>query len=431
MDESSQNSSELLLFDKSTEVVLYPELFAEEPPSLEAEIKRGIKESRQRQRKARKEKRKARRSAQKETPKITKIVFSAPAKFRGCRHNETIVIDREILNPAEHIRLLATPRAKPKPQYFRLVRKTIPAATNHIRTLAQPKAYYVEDTLKLHAGHLKPHQVERMNERLTARDYLTIPESRQFARQQKRDERRWLRHRERQARMLKKKIVRLELAYLRDIMEKAYRQNRSYFLDAAATPPQDELAIASEVILTRICQLIGVDVPRRNGGHVLDKYYCQLGDEAAKWMWHIMQSSGVTFERPEDVEKRLSAASSIFEDQTKLRQGSEGEEWESEEEDDSIKDETTKDIVTGMLESCIAAAVLALHDVESHTTYGSNFVGAQSVSQTAVRSVPSEETTKTEREKGSKVNFVPRTSSIAVDLSRSVVEREEGEQDTE
>lgn len=112
MEVSSQNSSEILFFDKSTEVVLYPDLFSEEPPSLEAEIKRGIKELKERQLKARKEKRKARRSARKETPTVTKIVFPAPAKFRGCRHNETIVIDREILNPDEHIRLLATPRPK-------------------------------------------------------------------------------------------------------------------------------------------------------------------------------------------------------------------------------------------------------------------------------------------------------------------------------
>lgn len=231
--------------------------------------------------------------------------------------------------------------------------------------------------------------------------------------------------------MLKKKIVRLELAYLRDIMEKVYRQTRSYFLETEATPLEDELAIASEVILTRICQLIAVDVPQRNGVHFLDTYYCQLGDNVAKWMWNIMQSSGVTFERPEDVEKRLSAASSIFEDPTKLKHDSEGEEWESEEEDGLIVDEATKDIVTDMLNSCITAAVIALHDLESNTTYGSNFVGAQSVSQTAVRKVTSEETTKTERDKGSKVNFMPRTSSIAVQLRRVKENGEEGAQDTE
>lgn len=112
MEEVSQNFSEFLSSDKSTEVVLYPDLFAEERPSLESEIKRGIKELKQRKLKARKEKRQARLSAEKDSPKVTKIVFPAPPKFRGCRHNETIVIDREILSPNEHIRLLATPRPK-------------------------------------------------------------------------------------------------------------------------------------------------------------------------------------------------------------------------------------------------------------------------------------------------------------------------------
>ncbi|XP_062543911.1 uncharacterized protein LOC134211231 [Armigeres subalbatus] len=415
MDECSQNSSELQLFyDKSTEVVVYPELFPDELPSLEAEIKRGYKELKERQQEASKEKRKTKSASRKNDTKVTKILYPAPAKFLGCRHNETTIIDRDILNPNEHLRLLATPRVKPKPQYARIVQLTVPPATNHIKTLAQPKAYHVKDTINLHSKQLKPHQLERMNERLNARDFLTIAESRQFARQQKRDELRWLRHRKRQERKLKKKIVRLELAYLRDVMRKVYRQTRNYFLDDETPTLEGELAIASEVILTRICELIGVAVPQRDGANILDKYYYQLSDKAAMWTWKIMQSAGVTFERPEDVEKRLSAASSIFEDPTRLKQEDVGE---TEEEDEQFIGLTnsTQDIIKEMLESCIATAILAHHHLEQQSAIEGV---PQSVSHTAIRGTISEETTKTERDKGSKVNFLPRMSSIAVDPSQ-------------
>lgn len=113
MDECSQNSSELQLFyDKSTEVVVYPELFPDELPSLEAEIKRGYKELKERQQEASKEKRKTKSASRKNDTKVTKILYPAPANFLGCRHNETTIIDRDILNPNEHLRLLATPRVK-------------------------------------------------------------------------------------------------------------------------------------------------------------------------------------------------------------------------------------------------------------------------------------------------------------------------------
>lgn len=249
-----------------------------------------------------------------------------------------------------------------------------------------------------------------MNERLNARDYLTIAESRQFARQQKKDELRWLRHRKHQESILKKKIVRLELDYLRDIMEKVYRRTRNYFLGDEELTLEGELAIASEVILTRLCDLIGVDVPLRDGANVLDKYYCQLGDKAAMWMWKIMQSSGVTFERPEDVVKRLSAASSLFEDPTKMDQENIKEETEADEEFEV--DDSTRGIVMDMLEVSIDRA---FYYMENNNGTEENGFATLSVSQTAIRAAPSEETTKTEREKGSKVNFMPRTSSIAVE----------------
>lgn len=108
MENQSQNSCEILLFDKSTEVLLYPDLFPEEPPSLRTEIKRGIKELKQRNainNATTKHKRT-------KPPTITKIIYPRPAKFRGCHHNEQIIIDREILKPSEHIRLLAIPRMK-------------------------------------------------------------------------------------------------------------------------------------------------------------------------------------------------------------------------------------------------------------------------------------------------------------------------------
>lgn len=113
MDASTQNFSEPELFeDKSTEVVVYPDLFPDEPPSLEAEIKRGLKELKKKRQQVSKDKRKAKKAANKDAPKVTKIIFPAPERFLGCRHNETIIIDREILRPNEHLRLLATPRVK-------------------------------------------------------------------------------------------------------------------------------------------------------------------------------------------------------------------------------------------------------------------------------------------------------------------------------
>lgn len=97
------------MLDKSTEVEFYPDLFPEEPPSIEAEIKRGIKELKQRKRKAKRGKRKP---VDTTVSTIAKIVFPGPPKFRGCHHNESIIIDRDILTSNEHIRLLAMPRVK-------------------------------------------------------------------------------------------------------------------------------------------------------------------------------------------------------------------------------------------------------------------------------------------------------------------------------
>ncbi|XP_055533593.1 uncharacterized protein LOC129723415 [Wyeomyia smithii] len=357
MDNQSQNSCENLLFDKSTEVLLYPDLFPNEPPSLDAQIKRGIKELKRRNAK------KPQSVPKQKAVTITKIVYPKPARFGGCRHNGQIIIDREILKPSEHIRLLALPRVKPQPKSTRIVTKTILAATNHIKSLAQPKASYVREVISQYGKYLKQKQIERMNERLNARDYLSVGESRQYARQQRRDEKLWLRHRQRQSRYLKRRIVRLEVSYLRDIMEKVYRQTRSYFLNDAHPQLENDLAIASKIILHRISDLVGSKIPRKDGDDMLDSFYCELTDKIVLWMWRIMQSSGITFERPEDVEKRLSAASSIFEDLSLFR-GGDGIEQESIEKE-FLADKETQDIASQILEICIASAFSALHNMKN------------------------------------------------------------------
>ncbi|XP_055629837.1 uncharacterized protein LOC129770786 [Toxorhynchites rutilus septentrionalis] len=414
MEESRTNSSKLVVLDKSTEVVLYPDLFPEEPPSIEAEIKRGIKELKQRKRKA---KRKNRKPIDATKSRIAKIVFPGPPRFRGCHHNESIIIDRDILSTNEHIRLLAMPRVKPKPEHPRVVIKTIPAATNHIKTLAQPKAYAVRDTINLHGARLKSHQMERITQRLNARDYLTIPEAQQFARQQRRDEKKWLRYRQKQARVLKKRIVRLELDYLRGVMEKVYRLTRNYFLNNEKPNLENELAFASEVILTRICQVIRVKAPERSSKMELDQYYWELADKMALWMWKIMQASDVTFERPEEVDKRLSAASSVFEDPTKRSKKSENEEEVTEEVEELVADDETFNIVEGVIRGCIASAMLAVYELENQTLSGHepSYSGGHSVSQTAM-AADHNSVSRIESEQASKVNFLLRKSSTNGEL---------------
>ncbi|XP_058458781.1 uncharacterized protein LOC131435178 [Malaya genurostris] len=411
MEDQSQNSSEQFWVNKSTEVILYPDLFPDEPPSLEAEIIRGTKELKKRRKSHKQVQLSRKKAARKETPKVMKLIFPRPPKFRGCRHNENIIIDRDILKPSEHIRLLAKPRVKPPPQYARFVIKTIPAPTNQIKTLAQPKPCRVQHTITHHGNHLKPEQLERMNQHLNARDYLTLSESRKYARQQRRDEKMWLRHRQRQARMLKSRIIRLELGYLRDIMGTVYRKTRDYFLSEENSKLENELSLASEVILVRLCNLIAVDVPQRDSENILDKYYCEMADKLALWMWRIMQSCAMTFERPEDVEKRLSAASSVFEDPTGLREADEVEEIV--EEEILVVDEATRDVAMGMLEICLTTALLAVHEMESQNTDSLPYdvPDGHSVSQTVVICVPSQETANIDREKGSKVNFMPRKSA--------------------
>lgn len=233
-----------------------------------------------------------------------------------------------------------------------------------MKALAQPKASYVREIIDSYGKFFKKQQVERMNERLNARDFLTLGESRLYARQQRRDEKLWLRHRERQARYLKRRIVRLELSYLRDIMEKVYRKSRSYFLNVDTPRLENDLALASEIILHKMCDLIGSKVPPRDGGSILDSFYCELSDKIALWMWRIMQSSGVTFERPEDVEKRLSAASSIFEDSSKLRKSAEEED---DIEEEIVVDEEAQAVAVQIIEICLAFAVLNLHDMNNAT----------------------------------------------------------------
>uniref|UniRef100_A0A1Q3FTC4 Uncharacterized protein n=1 Tax=Culex tarsalis TaxID=7177 RepID=A0A1Q3FTC4_CULTA len=382
-----------VILDKATSVVLYPELFPEEPPSLEAEIKRGVRELKLRQRKAIRE-----RSSKKKKdadPKVTKIIFPEPPKFRGCHHNENIVIERELLRPEEHIKLLAMPKEKPSPQYARLVKVPIPPATNHIKVLAQPRAYYIKDTINRHGKYLQKQQIKRMNERLHARDFLTLQESHQFARQQRRDEKRWNRFRQRQEQTLKNRIVHLELEYLREMMKTIHRKIRSYFLEGEPAKLEGDQAIASGIILAKICGLIGVQVPRRDGPNLLDQHYCEMADKMTAWMCRIMQSCGMTFERPEDTARRLSAASSIFEDPRPAREAAAAAEKLS--------------IAMAILDICLLAAVTQAEggSIGTVSTAGTREdSGGRSVSQMVMRA-ESQETTRTMREKGSKVNFLP------------------------
>ncbi|XP_039443613.1 uncharacterized protein LOC120423765 [Culex pipiens pallens] len=382
-----------VILERATSVVLYPDLFPEEPPSLEAELKRGARELKLRQRKTQRER--SRKKKKDVDPKVSKIVFPETPKFSGCHHNETIVIERELLRPEEHIKLLAMPKEKPIPQYARLVHVPIPPATNHIKVLAQPRAYYIKDTINRHGKYLQKQQIQRMNERLHARDFLTLQESHQFARQQRRDEKRWNRFRQRQEQTLKNRIIRLELEYLREMMKTIHRKTRSYFLEGEPAKLEGDQALASDVILAKICGLIGVQVPRRDGPNLLDQHYCEMADKMAAWMCRIMQSCGMTFERPEDTARRLSAASSIFEDPRPAREAAAAAE--------------TLSIAMAIVDICLVAAITQAEGGSIgtvSTTASRDGNGGRSVSQMVMKA-ESQETTRTMRDKGSKVNFLP------------------------
>lgn len=121
-----------VILERATSVVLYPDLFPEEPPSLEAELKRGARELKLRQRKTQRER--SRKKKKDVDPKVTKIVFPETPKFPGCHHNETIVIERELLRPEEHIKLLAMPKEKVSSVVFRTFYKAnIQISTSQFR----------------------------------------------------------------------------------------------------------------------------------------------------------------------------------------------------------------------------------------------------------------------------------------------------------
>ncbi|XP_055609014.1 uncharacterized protein LOC129756224 [Uranotaenia lowii] len=361
--------------EKETEVVIYPDPFSSDRPSLEEQIRQGLKEMRQRTRKSRTARKRARQQARPEEPVMTKILFPMPETFRGCCHNMSFTIDRELLSRTAHCELLAKPRVKAQGEYPRLVRKIIPVASNHIKLLAQPKPYQVQDTISQHMCHLHPERLERMKERLNSKDYLTIQESRRFARQQRRDEKIWLRHRCRQEYKLKKRIIAMEIDYLRDTMYTIYRQSRDYFLLPLEAELEGDLDIASGIILGKMCNLIGLQIPKRNSDNIMDTFFCELADKLVLWMWKIMQASDVSFEKPEDEIRRLSAASSIFVDPTLDRTSSKA----ATEEEDLLTDAESLSIIRQILESFINLAILEGQDLTEFVNSMQSIGGASSL----------------------------------------------------
>ncbi|XP_052893562.1 uncharacterized protein LOC128301229 [Anopheles moucheti] len=290
-------------------------------PSLEAELRKGTKERLASRKFVAQQRRSEKR---RDVPSVCKLVYPSPPKYQKCQHSGNFILDREVLNPSDHIAFIASPKEfihRKKPYY---VNHKLSSATNRIKTLARPGATHVKTTLERYSTQLSPKQKQHLQSLLEPKPFVTIKESMGYAKQQHSDEAMWQRHMAKQERKLLHKIHHWEIELLRIVMDRLSKQLRDYYLTPSEPSLTEEAVRISREILRYICRFLDITIPRVDeqenvkDNDVINDFYVELSKKIGYWVWKMMEQTGITFDKQKSFsyvrksESFVSVNSSVF-----------------------------------------------------------------------------------------------------------------------
>uniref|UniRef100_A0A182RDM7 Uncharacterized protein n=1 Tax=Anopheles funestus TaxID=62324 RepID=A0A182RDM7_ANOFN len=289
-------------------------------PSLEAELRKGAMERLASRKFVAQQKRAEKRRF---VPTVSKLVHPNPPKCQKCQHSGNFILDRQILEPSDHIDFIARPKEvmqRKRPYY---VDHKLSSATNRIKTLARPGALHVKTTLEKYTK-LSPEHEQHLKNLLEPKPFVTIMESIGYAKQQRSDDAVWRRHMANQERKLLHKIHYWEIEHLKIVMEALCKKLKDYYLSPSAPPLTEEGVQISRSVLRIICRFLDIAIPhadeQENGGDndVIDDFYVELSKKIGFWTVKIMAQTGITFDKQKSFsyvrksESFVSVNSSVF-----------------------------------------------------------------------------------------------------------------------
>uniref|UniRef100_A0AAG5D504 Uncharacterized protein n=1 Tax=Anopheles atroparvus TaxID=41427 RepID=A0AAG5D504_ANOAO len=269
--------------------------------SLEDELRKGVKERIARKRRALHQKR---TEKQPHVPTVVKLILPSPPKYKRCQHHGNFILDREVLLPSDHINILAKPTERTKPKRAHYIVRKLPSITNRIKSLAKPTATHIKFTLECYSSQLSTEQRQQLETLLEPQPFVTIQESIAYAKQQRRDDAMWRRHRTKQKRKLLRQIYRMELSLLRVTMQRLAESLRDYYLHGATVPLEDEAQRIAKAVHCCVCHFIGIPASNdttdhgcNHGRDVMEQFYMEFSEKVGHWMWRLMAQTGVSLQR--------------------------------------------------------------------------------------------------------------------------------------
>lgn len=175
---------------------------------------------------------------------------------------------------------------KPPPKW---IRRNIPPCTAYLNELSQPKKLNLINTLDEHRHHLTFARIENIKKRINFGDHQTPREVMQSLRQQLRDSKYKIKLQKCEIKKLKKKIGKSK--QFKDVATELKSKLRQMILCDRALSISEDCHKLAELILPKLCQITGHEVPKKNSTNSTDKALVKLSTKFAYCVLEYLKNS--------------------------------------------------------------------------------------------------------------------------------------------
>lgn len=228
---------------------------------------------------------------------IKKIIYPEipEIKYKKCQHFGNYILNRNILTPNQHLKLLSFPNKKviPKPlKYTKIVERNIFPSSPRLAELAQPTKCRVLSNWKSHSNVLKPKKIENFWNLLENSNLTSIEEALKLFQHQKLEDKRIVLKQRSKINKLKKQEQKRKKELLKIILNKIYEEMKGFLLSEEKSETDEYILNLRDKYLTMICGLMKYKIPIKTSEHFADHFLLDLCEKLALWTDQFIINSG-------------------------------------------------------------------------------------------------------------------------------------------
>lgn len=233
---------------------------------------------------------------------IKKIIYPEipEVNYKNCNHFGNYVLNRNILTPIQHLKLLSLPVKKisqKQLKYPKIVERNILPSTARLAELAKPTKIRVLNNWKSHSKVLSPQKIENLQKLIENSNLTTVEESLKLFQNQKLEEKRIELKKKSEVNKLKKEKLKEKKEMLKIILKEIYREMKPFLLSHEKSEIDEYTSNLSDQYLTMICGLMNYEIPIKTSNHYADHFLFDLCEKLALWTDKFIISSGYSNEK--------------------------------------------------------------------------------------------------------------------------------------